>query len=925
MTRSMTLKLFLLSSLLAAPVAARTPDEGRSRSADGAARTSVESVLQGWSLHGRAVDEAQRPIVPLVVRLRPAAVEASGAREWRETELGTADPGGRFRVDGVSAAAVDVELRAPGFVTLLLRDLRPAAGKRVKDLGTVVLERSARITGRVTDREGRPLAEVAVHVVRDVRDPQPRLEDRLRRRRSAAISGADGRFVLRGLPASEPFTLFLARPGNASRWLIGVDPRRHREISAVLEPAATVAGSVRDGDGEPVPEVVLRLERRLTLPGTEGRYKLPIDAPPLVAETDADGRFELAEVPVGEALLHVETEAWAPVEPLELVIPADGRHDLEVVLERGAEIVGRTRTEDGEPIAGVRILTGRKSTRSDERGEYRLQGISTGAVEVHARHPDYRPLSEDLEVGEDGNRLDFLFPRGQRVSGRTVTRGHRGIAGATVVLFTVDDPAPRSYRTRSELDGSFRFEPVASGAYRLAAAADGHAAVEREEEVLVEDGPVEDLDLELLPGTTVHGTISGLDRGELARVRVGATGPSDRFRRGRVDADGRYRIADLGPGSWLVEAALDQGRRQTQARLRIEPGTTEARRDLEFADRLSLSGEVRFEGELLAGARISLSGDERAVERTVTTGFDGTFTLANLEAGSYGLSAVHRRHHLIHNQTLQLDDDRWLVLELEAAHVSGTVVDADSGAALAGVWLRLEAALETADARAFVVVGTSAVDGSFLLPRVPAGRYRLSAGKDSHAVVEDRLEVFAGQSVQGLVVELRRNDGLELELLLPAGATPTVRALIADPAGRPYLRDLQPVDAAGRARLTTVPPGEWLVFLKVPGSAVERYTATVPGPALRATLGAAGRLAVSVPGLETSDAIARLEIRGADGTPLIGFDAYGQLTEHWPVIGGAVAVDGVPPGEWNLRLVSAERTWTVKTSTGLGLNRVRLD
>lgn len=592
-----------------------------------------------------------------------------------------------------------------------------------------------------------------------------------------------------------------------------------------------------------------------------------------------------------------------------------------------AAVEGWVTTVDGEPVPDARIAADQVFTISGVDGWYRLDGLAAGPATLTVSHPAHPRLLEHAEIKPGVHRLDWTLEAGCRVVGWVKDEAGEPVADAELTLELLPSEGIRSYSERSASDGAFELAPVAAGRYRLAARAPGYAETALPEKLDVAAAGVGDLEIVLIRGVVLAGQLRGLGLEELARADVRATGEWG-TRRGRVEAAGRYEISDLRPGTWLVEAEVDGGRRHARARLELLPDEREVERDLEFGHGVTLTGQVLYQYAPLPGATVSLRGRELAVERTVTTDHQGEFRLADLEPGSYRLEIVQASELLVHNETLRVDADRFVVVELVSAVVSGRVSAAADGSGLGGAAVELRRLPGGFGAEELLVTAGSDAGGFFTVPRVPPGRYRLVARRDGYAPATREIDVRAGLDVVDLELRLAASRGLELVVGLVSGRVPSSATVhVLDTDGRTLIEESRSLDARGGARFTTVPPGRWQIWVSAAGGAVTAARVEVPGGPSEVWLPDSARLTVRVPQLATSDAVAEVRLVDAAGRLLRALDADGALRDLWPVASGLAVIEGVPAGVWRVEATAPDgRTWAgAAGSTGSMAVEVELE
>jgi hypothetical protein len=862
---------------------------------------------------GTVLDETGKPLAEVRVVLRRASgIALAGRTPFRLPPPGergtvetTTDARGRFAFPEVPAAEIDLLAGRDGFTPLLSRNRRIPAGAGPWDLGRVLLRRGVVLSGRVVDPAGRPVAQARVHRSAEMASLEL-LERILQDQKPDATTAADGRFTLTDLPAGKPVHLFVAAPRFLPGGAQGVRPPLTAPLTVRLQPGARLAGRILDEAGAPVAEAGVQLSRRTTSEG------VPV-GPPVYRQTtsDREGRFEIADAPAGETRVLVDAKGFVPWSSDTLSVPLPEGRELEVRLARGAVLQGSVRTTEGKVVAGARVSAGPAGARSDGEGFYRIEGVATGKVEVDLFHPNHPRQQRRMTIEPGTNSLDFEVAAGRRVAGRIVDDAGQPIGAAELALETPGwGHDHRIFRARSAADGLFELAEVPAGRYQLDAAARGYAPLRRKELVEVAAADVEDLVVTLGAAGAVEGRVGGLDEEQLSRVELRAEDEEgmELSRQGRVGPAGRFEVRDLAPGVWKLHAALASELREVTARVVITPGDT-AQRDLIFNDRLALSGRVELDGEPLPEARVSVRAGSRTLERSVLTGYDGTFRLADLEPDTYWIGVSHQRQALTYNDTLELTADREIVLRLENGAFRGQVRDAATGKPLATAYAQLS---PTAGAE-FLVAGATDAAGQVLLPRVPPGTLRLRVSAEGYKADERTVEVAAGPTGETVEVELEPAAGLDLVVHLASGTVPAEVEVRAEAAG---LAERRKVERDGHVRLPSLPAGTWNLAVTAPGGSPVRVVAQVPGPAVAVILPDAAPLQVEVPALLESDLIGSLRLADAAGRLLEIVSPAGQLGSQTALVAGRALVPAVPAGAWNLQAETPDgRRWSAVVTT----------
>ena len=877
---------------------------GAGAGSDGAALRLV--LARRRPVIGRVMDVAGRPVAGAEVAARaPATTEEASAQR----AAASTDPDGRFSVPQAPAARFAVEIRKPGYAPLRWPEIAAPPGEGPIDLGVLRLVAGAAVRGKVSGREGAPIAGAEVWLggpgaVRPAGDRKP-----------SARTDPAGAFRIADLRPGEPVDLRVVAEGYLPATVEAVVPPPAEPLAIRLVPAAKVSGRVLDGAGRPVVGAAVDLLPRPPDPGMAGIPR-PAGARELSTKAGEAGRFSFSGVAPGEVVLEAVAAGFQRSASLaaEVKAGADLR-DLMLVLPRGATVEGSVSDRRGEPVGEAQVRIGRARGASDGTGRFRVEGVAPGPQLAEVEHRDYNRLTERLEIPPEGTSADFVLTGGWPVAGRVVDEQDAPVADVQVDLQQLDRLESRTYRARSGEDGLFRFPRVAEGRYSLAAARDGYSREDRFDALAVAGAAVEDVEVVLLAGVALRGRILGLEPADLPRVHLQASRLEGGTREGRVDPAGRYEIADLNAGEWQVAATLAGGRRQAGARLTVPSGARLVEHDLQFGDGLTLSGLALFDGRELAGARVSLRGLDSAVRRNVATDYRGTFRIEGLDAGLYRFTLAHPNQLLVHNEDLELAADREVVVDLRTAEVRGRVTS-QGGRPLAGVTVALYQYLNQGAEPASLFTVVSGPEGTFRQARLAPGRYRMAAQRDDYAPAERWLDLAAG-ATEEVEIELKPTAGLDLALRFADGRVPLVMTVAAfGPDGALALAENRGLTVEGFTRLASLPAGTWELRIGAPGAAVARYAATVPSEApLKVVLQPEARLKVRIPALAGRDELATITLVDAAGRAFQMPEPGGPPRGTWQFAAGVGWVEGLPAGSWTVHATGPHGESWQRTAT----------
>ncbi|HET9702382.1 MAG TPA: carboxypeptidase regulatory-like domain-containing protein [Vicinamibacterales bacterium] len=347
-------------------------------------------------------------------------------------------------------------------------------------------------------------------------------------------------------------------PGRGQR-----PPRATPQRADAPRGTAVLKGQIITADdGQPI----RRAQVRINSPGVrEGR----------LATTDAQGRFEIRELPAGRYSMTASKGGFVSLQfgqrrPLESGTPielGDGQtiDKIVIALPRGSVLGGRITDEFGEPVANAVVMAWRygyaAGTRrlmptqaansrdtTDDQGHYRLFGLPPGDYVVSAMlrggGPEvtdpmgelsgyastYYPGTSDigeaarvtLAVSQEHTGVNFglIATRLSRVSGQVIMSDGAPATAGAVALVPTNASGGRAVvmqqggaGNRIDGSGAFRMTNVAPGRYQLQARAGGREFEMARMDLTVGNDDVDGLTLVTAPAAAISGSIVS-DTGE---------------------------------------------------------------------------------------------------------------------------------------------------------------------------------------------------------------------------------------------------------------------------------------------------------------------------------------------------------------------------------------------------------------------------
>ncbi|HZN37349.1 MAG TPA: sigma-70 family RNA polymerase sigma factor [Planctomycetota bacterium] len=405
------------------------------------------------------------------------------------------------------------------------------------------VRRDAFVRGIVVDGDDRPVPDARLW-----------LSDRATWARGfeMARSDANGRFEL---PLRDDHYVGARKAGWAPSRLRYLWPVPTSDVTLRLSSlGGAVRGRVLRTDGAPIAGAIVEVGQQggHVVPGgtIRERYLQPT---PEALRTDANGAFFADGVAGGSTGVRAWADGHASV--LQQVDVAIGRtSDVVLMLPRAATIEGTVRDDKQRPVAKASVSVGdwdqfgSVRTQSDEAGDFRLEHVSAGAVQILAKlGPAHALATLQLEAGRVATWNPVLGTR--QLAGTLVGPAGAPIAGYEIGTF--GDGAQVESAT-TDASGRFTLAGMRGASVDLVVSLRGMGIAQRNGVAVDETDLVLRLTDAEVPSATIRGRIVD-ERGNGLPKAVSVMNAATSFAT-RVEAslDGTFVCDTLPAGTWWL-------------------------------------------------------------------------------------------------------------------------------------------------------------------------------------------------------------------------------------------------------------------------------------------------------------------------------------------------------------------------------------
>ena len=413
------------------------------------------AIKKGLYLRGIVVDTQGNPIE----RVEVTSNDTAGHDEGEST---TSKQDGTFEHRGFSPnTQVTIAARREGFSAKPVGPLT-IGNEDLNDV-KIVMEPGASIAGVVVEKTGKPVANVYVNA----QSPEQGYV-------SGDTTDRDGQFKVEGLAAGTYSMMLRPSTSGYRRETRSGDPITVAKAQALTgvrlvltdEKGLTILGRVTNTRREPIKDAYVNAHSRSG--GSSYGY----------AQTDADGRYEVAGLLEGPHMVNVGHNDYSQAQMDEV---AAGSRNVDFVLDDQAAIEGRVvDARTGQPLTTFQIgyfngITDRihpqmfqnMTTYFDENGVFQLTRVNAGDVTVLAKAEGYAPTSQafsGVRPGQTVTGVELRLETGSSAEGVVVDSRGVPISGAQV--FAGEVPNDRWSREQSggtTTDANGRFSLTSLG------------------------------------------------------------------------------------------------------------------------------------------------------------------------------------------------------------------------------------------------------------------------------------------------------------------------------------------------------------------------------------------------------------------------------------------------------------------------------
>ena len=713
----------------------------------------------------------------------------------------------------------------------------------------MVLTRGARMSGRVVDTAGNPVAEAEIELSQDhLMFGQGGFDVR------EGETDDQGNFDLRGiLPGLSKVEVTADGFIQLQEEIELAEGQRVTGLTYTVDTGNHVAGIVTWPDGSPAVEMEVDLRFDLAYLGGMEAFNAMKGAEG-EAETDAAGRFKITGLGKGPfTIIATGENDEDPVDSLtgdrpewrarvDAVRPGT---EVTLVMTPPIAIDGVVVNDLGEPLTEFRVLArvdtggmlggiGSESESADfedEQGRFHLPGLREGEWTVSASAEHYgQPVPVKVQVPQaEGDLLQIVLPRAASVAGVVLDPSGKPIPGAGVGqkfeladLGRIGSEGREPPRATTDEFGKFQLSGLTPGPMSLVADAEEYADSEPVPVELVASEELEGVTLQLRIGGRILGEVLDDDGKPSTGRTVLAQVPTDpgNQRWATSDGKGEFVIEHVSPGTYQVMTfpVADAGggggvddsnfaeffSEMKLAMAEVTDGEdTHVTLGSKAGDPVTINGRVVAGGKGVGGVLVSFFVDGQQMMdgmKFANTSSDGSFEIKLGSPGRYlvnvqKITGTGTQQNVEFSRTIPEVERHDLVLDMPVSSISGTVYNPDRQPAPdTRISLSVDGPIRNGSFTGgnYAEITTDS-EGNYELMWLRPGTYSVAAGGSSLMAMFGAGGTGPGRQVRsGLKVSANQQlTGIDFRLKEPGTLVGSVLDLTGKPVAKAaiFLRD----------------------------------------------------------------------------------------------------------------------------------------
>lgn len=522
-------------------------------------------VSQYARISGVVSDEDKQPVAAAIVasedvRTGQDMMMLGPMRTMRSDVTVRSGPDGRFTIR-VPESEVRVTAAKKGLPAGKSENLKVAAGERKRGVA-ITIPRGFELTGKITDKDGKPLSGVSVAASETQGGMAGMFQQRIllggpgQPDEEVVKTGSDGTFAMRLKEGT--YDVGLRREGYAAKSVRG------HQVGSASKPIETSL--------DPSVEITGRITRNGV--GIEGvnLFTFAMGGPTTTAVSGPDGSFTLADLSPGPVRVNINKGDDFISEMRNLTAPA---RDVAIELPPGGRVSGRVvdkATKQPIPVFQAGISPSRggggmimmspaqmRSFTSDD-GSFTLENVPSGAVNLMVAAPGYtasRMSNIAVEEGKTVSDVVVEMDTGAKLTGRVTGPSGQPLSGATVRHTMTPGMraipvANMEYTATTDANGEYTIEAVEPGERAFVFQHPDYLTMSKTIEIAGKDAR---LDAQLSNGLRVTGVVVTEGGIPVTDAQVRASSASGSFSTARSGQGGAFTFERLAPGRYTFTAS----------------------------------------------------------------------------------------------------------------------------------------------------------------------------------------------------------------------------------------------------------------------------------------------------------------------------------------------------------------------------------